>query len=651
MKKLTLLLSAITLLSITSFGQIFDPVSWSFSYEDVGGGEYDIIFTATIEQGSHMYGMDIPEGPIPTSFTFEEASGFSFVGEIKPMSEGEKVFDTGFEIEVVYFSDEIDFRQRVKAEDEAFSVKGFVTFMACDDSRCSPPTDVDFNISIGTAQEAVTESNSETSDKGSDDTSDRGLLGLFIVSFLLGMAGILTPCVFPMIPMTVAFFSQGGGSKASGFIKAIVFALSIVLLYSSLGIIVSLTSAGANFANALSTHWIPNLLFFTLFVVFAASFFGAYEIILPNKWVSGADSKVDKGGIVAAFFLGLTTVLVSFACTGPIVGALLVEAASGDVLRPTVGMFGFGVGFALPFFLFALFPSVMSKLPKSGGWLNSVKVVLGFIMVAFSLKFLSAIDSVYGLGILNRDIFLIIWVVLFFMLGLYLMGKIKFSHDSEIKHYGVFRFVLIIIVFSFTLYLIPGIFGAPLTGISSLLPPKETLSLDLTKTTGAAVITNEADINHGEIKYADKFELPYGLTGYFDYEQGMAAAKEAGKPVFLDFKGHACSNCKVMEAKVWSDPGVLSRLANEFVIIALYCDDRTKLPESEWYTSSIDGKVKNTIGKVNADREISMFGTNAQPLYAIIDHSENLLSGKMESNLNIDEYIKWMDEGIEAFKK
>lgn len=641
MRKIALLLSFITLVSLSSFGQIFDPVSWSFSYEDLGEGEYELIYIASIEERSHLYSMDIPAGgPIPTSFTFEESDEYSMLGDPKAMSEGEKHYDDAFSMDIVYYSNTAEFRQRISSELPFFKVKGSVNFMACDDERCSPPTDVDFNITVG---------NEEVAASPSSETADRGLLGLFIVSFLLGMAGILTPCVFPMIPMTVAFFSQGTGSKANGFIKALIFALSIVLIYSSIGIIVSLTSAGAGFASALSTHWIPNLLFFTLFVVFAASFFGAYEIILPNKWVSSADSKVDKGGIVAAFFLGLTTVLVSFACTGPIVGALLVEAASGDVLRPTVGMFGFGLGFALPFFLFALFPSVMSKLPKSGGWLNSVKVVLGFIMIAFSLKFLSAIDSVYGLGILNRDVFLVIWIVLFFMLGLYLMGKIKFSHDSDIPYFGVFRFAFIVAVFSFTLYLVPGLFGAPLTGISSLLPPKETLSLDLSKTTSAVVSSD----NHSDasIKYADKFHLPYGLKGYFDYDEGMAAAKEAGLPVFLDFKGHACSNCKEMESKVWSDEGVQQRLSEEFIVIALYCDDRTKLPEEEWYTSDFDSKVKNTIGKVNTDLEIKLYNTNTQPLYAILDHKGNDLAGKMDHNLNIQEYIEWMDKGIEAFKK
>ncbi len=629
-------------LTLLTFSQIYDPVEWSFSYEKVDGKNYDLIFTATIEEKSHLYSMNLPEGgPIPTSFTFEESDDYELVGDPREMNEGEVVFDQAFEMEIKYFSGEAEFRQTISANVDNFSVKGFVTYMACDDERCSPPQDQEFILT-------VTDTEVAASDK-------RGLIGLLLFSFLLGMAAILTPCVFPMIPMTVAFFSQGEEKKGRSFIKALIFALSIVIIYSSLGIIVSLTSAGAGFANALSTHWIPNILFFLLFVVFAASFFGAYEIILPNRWVSSADARVDKGGMIAAFFLGLTTVLVSFACTGPIVGALLVEAASGHVLRPTVGMFGFGLGFALPFFLFALFPAFMKRLPKSGGWLNSVKVVLGFLMLAFSMKFLSIINEVYGLNILTRDIYLAIWIVLFILLGLYLMGKIKFAHDSDLKHIGIFRFLLIIAVFSFAVYLIPGLFGAPLKGISGLLPSKSSARFDLTENKPSSVTAPMAEYTPeeksvcSEPKYADKFELPYGLTGYFDLEQGLECARERNMPVFIDFKGHACSNCKEMESKVWSDPEVLKRLSNNFVIIALYCDDRTRLPETEWITSEIDGKVKKTIGQVNTNYEISMFGTNTQPLYAITDHEGNPLVDPMAFNLNIEDYIKWLDEGLSNF--
>ncbi|MBN1387715.1 MAG: thioredoxin family protein [Bacteroidales bacterium] len=651
-KKSIAVISFLFLVTI-SFSQIYDPVEWSFSYEKVNDKNYDLIFTATIEEKSHLYSMHLPEGgPIPTSFTFEESGDYELVGETREMDEGEVVFDQAFEMEIKYFSGKAEFRQTISSSVDNFSVKGYVTFMACDDERCSPPQDREFNISI--PGDDRVEDISSTGSRGFD-ASNRGLIGLFLVSFLLGMAAILTPCVFPMIPMTVAFFSQGTETRGKSFIKALIFALSIVLIYSSVGIIVSLTSAGAGFANALSTHWIPNILFFILFVVFAASFFGAYEIILPNKWVSSADAKVDKGGMIASFFLGLTTVLVSFACTGPIVGALLVEAASGHVLRPTVGMFGFGLGFAIPFFLFALFPAVMSKLPKSGGWLNSVKVVLGFLMLAFSMKFLTTIDEVYGLNILTRDIYLAIWIVLFILLGLYLMGKIKFAHDSDLQHIGIIRFILIIAVFSFAVYLIPGLFGAPLKGISGLLPSKSSARFDLIENKSSLVMAPVAEYRAvennacSEPKYADKFELPYGLTGYFDLEQGLACAKERNIPVFIDFKGHACSNCKEMESKVWSDPEVLKRLRNNFVIIALYCDDRTRLPEDEWITSDIDGKVKKTLGQINTDHEISMFGTNTQPLYAITDHEGNPLVEPMAFNLNIKDYIDWLDEGLANF--
>ena len=378
--------------------------------------------------------------------------------------------------------------------------------------------------------------------------------------------------------------------------------------------------------------------------------------MLPNKWVTTADSKVDRGGILAAFFMGLTTVIVSFSCTGPIVGALLVEAASGDVLRPTIGMVGFGVAFALPFTIFALFPSIMNRIPKSGGWLNSIKVVLGFIMLAFSMKFVMTIDSVYSLGILSRDVFLAIWIVLFSLLGLYLMGKIKFSHDSDLKQIGIFRLFLIIAVFSFVVYLIPGLFGAPLKGLSSFLPSQETSGFNISKlilenrsyATPSVQSANRSVLCSTPI-HDDIFDMPLGLKGYYDYKQGLACAKEQGKPVLIDFKGHACANCKLMEARVWSDPEVLRRLRDNFVIISLYVDDRTQLPENEWIVSALDGKQKKTIGKLNEDLEISKFKTNALPLYVIADHEGNPLNTPMPTNLNIEEYKKWLDEVFKNF--
>jgi thiol:disulfide interchange protein DsbD len=645
-------------LNINLTGQIYDPVSWDFIYERTGDKTYELVFTASVEKGSHIYSMDVPEGgPIPTSFSFNESSGFSLDGKTYEVTKPEELFDEAFGFKIKSFSDKAEFRQKVTSENASFTVTGVVNFMSCNNTTCSPPKDVEFSIKIGENGKIVTSVSVNNQVLTAEtDKSSGGLLKFFLLSLLAGFAGVLTPCVFPMIPMTVAFFSQGSENRAKSVLKALIFGISIVIIYSMLGIIVSLTSAGAGFANTLSTHWIPNLLFFALFVIFAISFFGAFEIVLPNKWVTSADSKVDKGGLVAAFFMGLTTVIVSFSCTGPIIGVLLVEAASGDVIRPTIGMLGFGLAFALPFTIFALFPSVMSKIPKSGGWLNSVKVVLGFIMLAFSLKFLMTIDSVYSFKILSRDIYLAIWIVIFTLTGLYLMGKIKFHHDSDLPYIGAFRLFLIIAVFSFVVYLIPGLFGAPLKGLSALLPSPETSKFNLTRMGSVNIATTPSNplVFSGEMcstpRFDDIFDMPLGLTGYFEFNQGLRCAKEQGKPVLLDFKGHACANCKVMEAKVWSDPEVLRRLRDNFVIIALYADDRTLLPENEWITSSVDGKLKKTIGKINEDIEISRFKTNALPLYVITDHDGNPLNKPMPTNLNIGEFKAWLDGGLAVFE-
>ena len=654
MRKKLIYTGIILLIALNVRAQIYDPVTWDFSYEKSGNAEFELIFTATIEKGSHIYSMDIPEGgPIPTSFAFDTVPGFTFLGKTYEVTKPEELFDEAFGFKIKSFSNKAEFRQKVTSGSKGFTVNGVVNYMSCNNTTCSPPKDVEFSVSIG-EKKASAASVSQADNPGIRGEKS-GLLKFFLISILAGFAGILTPCVFPMIPLTVAFFSQGSENRTRSVIKAIIFGLSIVLIYSLLGIIVSLTSAGAGFANALSTHWIPNLLFFGLFITFAISFFGAFEIVLPNKWATGADSRVDRGGMVAAFFMGVTTVIVSFSCTGPIVGVLLVEAASGDVLRPTVGMFGFGLAFALPFTIFALFPSVMSRMPKSGGWLNSVKVVLGFIMLAFSLKFLMAIDTVYSFRILSRDIYLAIWIVIFALLGLYLMGKIKFHLDSDLPYLGTLRLFLIIAVFSFVVYLITGLFGAPLKGLSSMLPSQGTSwfsSRQIPENVAPATFDFGNPVSGmlcGDPKHADLFDMPLGLTGYFDFKQGIACAKEKGKPVLIDFKGHACANCKVMEAKVWSDPEVLRRLRENFVIIALYADDRTQLPENEWYVSSVDGKQKKTIGKQNEDLEISKYKTNALPLYVITDHEGNPLNRPMPTNLKVEEYKKWLDEGVAAF--
>src|SRR5664280_7129 len=660
MKKLIFFISFILFGSHIS-AQIYDPVTWDFSYEKKGEKQYELIFTANIEKNSHIYSMDITSGgPIPTSFRIDSLPGYKLDGSTFEVTKPVEVLDDAFGFKIKTFSNTAEFRQKITAVASSFTVKGAVNFMACNNATCSPPKDVEFEIKIGdNAKTGNIKSNVTSGTLSGPVKSDKGLLKFFLISLLAGFAGVLTPCVFPMIPMTVAFFSQGSEEKRKGkaVFKALVFGISIVLIYAFLGIIVSLTSAGAGFANALSTHWIPNTIFFILFIVFAVSFFGAFEILLPNSWVTKADSRVDKGGILAAFFMGLTTVIVSFSCTGPIIGALLVEAASGDVLRPTFGMAGFGIAFALPFTVFALFPSIMNRIPKSGGWLNSIKVVLGFIMLAFSMKFRMTIDSVYSLGILSRTLFISIWIVLFSLLGLYLMGKIKFKHDSDLKFLGVFRLFLIIIVFSFVVYMVPGLFGAPLNGLSSFLPSGETSEFNLPKmilenrsVSGLVAQSSQTSTICSDPKYSDIFNMPLGLKGYFDYNQGLACAKEQQKPVLIDFKGHACANCKRMEAKVWSDPEILGRLKDDFVIIELYVDDRTQLSENEWIISTVDGKQKKTIGKLYEDLEISKFKTNALPLYVITDSDGNPLNKPMPTNLNVGEYKIWLDEGIAMFK-
>jgi len=630
------------------FSQVQDPVSWSFKYDKTGENTYEVVMTAGIDQGWHMYSMDIPAGgPIATSFAFETATGYSVAGNVYAVTKPEVKFDQSFEMNIGMYSNSAEFRQKIEVKNYPSVVKGTVTFMSCNDKECLPPRDVEFSVTIKGDEKAVAATAAP-----SEPLAKEGLLRFFLLALLAGFAGVLTPCVFPMIPMTVAFFSQGTEKKRAAVTKALIFGISIVLIYSSLGIIVSLSSAGAGFANTLSTHWLPNLIFFTLFIAFALSFFGAYEIVLPSRWVNSSDSKVDKGGALAAFFLGLTTVLVSFSCTGPIVGALLVEAASGDVLRPTIGMFGFGLAFALPFTIFALFPSLMEKLPKSGGWLNSVKVVMGFLMIAFSLKFASAIDSVYSFGILSRDIYLILWILIFALIGLYLLGILKFKSDSPVKKIGVFRLLLIIASFVFAIYLTTGLFGSPLKRLSGLLPAQETAGFSIKKALHGSSDHNVKAVYNPlceKPKYGDVLHFEYGLPGYFDLEQALRCAAKLNKPVLIDFKGHACANCKKMDARVWSDPAVQKRLRENFVLVGLYLDDRTLLPANEVFVSKIDGKEKKTLGKKNEDIEIIMFNTNSLPLYAIVDANGKPLVEPRGTDFDVKAYIEWLDKGITAF--
>jgi thiol:disulfide interchange protein len=683
MKRFLTLLFLLALLSTKIYSvQIQDPVKWTFSLKKDGNNYVELIYSARIQDKWHLYSPFIPpDGPIPTSFNYNLSKGFMLSGKLSELSKAEEKFDANFGIKLRMFSHIAVFRQKVKLlSDTIKNIAGYVEFMSCDDKSCMAPRQVSFQFEVAHLFEKASDNASQaqiavpstltrksttpnltkpsvkvsktvvnrslTSTSVPVDRSVDTLWSTLLLAFFSGLLGVFTPCVFPMIPMTVTFFMRGKEKKGSSFLNASVFGLSIIFIYTLIGVIVALFNVGSSFANTLSTHWIPNLLFFLLFVVFSASFLGMFELVLPGKWANKTDNMVDKGGVLSSFFMALTLVIVSFSCTGPLVGAVLVEAARGGVaLKPVLGMFTFGFAFALPFTLFATFPSMLKSLPKSGGWLNVIKVVLGFILLAFSFKYLSIIDQTHHLGLLSRSVFLSIWIVIACLTGFYLLGKLKFSHDTVVENVSVPRLFMAIVFFTFALYLIPGLFGAPLYSVSSLIPPQEKDDFSFTSNAKETVTSTLCNVP----KYSDILSLPYGLQGYFDYKEGMACARKQNKPVFLDFKGHACSNCKLMESKVWSHPEILKRLDKNFIIVALYVDDRTVLPKGEWTVSPLDGSVNKTLGQVNADFQASKYGINTQPYYLIVDTTGKILSGPVSLETEVSKFAKFLDEGAANF--
>jgi len=465
-----------------------------------------------------------------------------------------------------------------------------------------------------------------------------------MLAFLAGLAALLTPCVFPMIPMTVSFFT-GRGTK----FQALMYGVSIVVIYTIIGAVLA-PLMGPETANHLSTEWIPNLIFFSVFIVFGLSFLGLFEITLPSTIINKVDQQADKGGLVGVFFMAFTLVLVSFSCTGPLVGSILVSSAGGEFLKPIVGMFAFSLAFAIPFTLFAFFPNWLKSLPKSGGWLNTVKVVLGFVEIALAFKFLSIADQAFHWRILDREVNLAIWIVISLLIGIYLMKGFRMpgdtGKDAEDRTVSVGRVSLAMIVFSFVVYLTPGMWGAPLKALAGYLPPMSTHDFDL-------LATNRKDVPN-EIcdapKYQEFLHFPHGINGYFDYKQALACARQQHKPLFVDFTGHGCTNCREMEARVWSDQQVLKRLKEDYVVVALYVDDKTELPESEWYASKYDSKVKKTIGKQNADLQIANLNNNAQPFYILVGQDEKVLVSPRPYDLSVDHFVKFLDEGKEKYK-
>jgi len=642
--------------------KVQNPVRWSTSVQE-RDSVIELVAKAQIETPYHLYSCFLPEGgPTPTSFSFKDTSRFQLVGEVEEIGNVHEEFDEVFKLNLKMYGDSVRFVQRIKrTSDMAFTIMATAEYQTCKEGECLyGEADLTFQIPgngtetegvVATAQQAQ---NDNVTPATQSDNNEESLLLFFVLCFVAGLVGLLTPCVFPMIPMTVTFF-LGKKNKRNALLNAIFFGLSIIGIYTLLGLLVSLTSMGADFITDLTTHWITNTVFFLLFAFFAAAFFGLFELRLPSSISSKTDSQVDKGGFLGTFFFALTTVIVSLSCVGPIVGTLLVEAASGAAVKPVLGMFAFALGFSLPFTLFAIFPSWLNKLPKSGGWMNSVKIVLGFVVLAFSLKFLQGIDVALGLGWLTRSIFLSIWIVLAFMLGIYLLGYLRFKMDSPLQYLGFWRMLLAVAVFAFGIYLIPGLFGAPLYSLSGFMPAQSEEDFNLSRPVvvqGAASSTPTSTLSLcEEPKYADIIEMPAGLVGYRDYKQALACAKEKGMPLFIEFTGHSCANCKEMAARVISRPEIRDFIQANFIPVALYVDDKYELPENEWYVSTNDGKEKKTIGKQNLDLQLTKFGVNGQPYFFVVSPDGEILAGPMARELDITKFKAFLEEGLSKLKK
>ena len=698
MKKISLLL-CLFLLGLNAGAQFFDPVKWSFEFRDLPSEEKEIVFKADIETGWHMYDMNLPEGgPISTSISFEDIQGAELVGKPVASVSPVEVFDKQFEINLRWYAKTVSFTQKIKVTDfKKFKVSGEVEYMACNDETCIPPDRVPFSFSSKdiknipaeiSQNDSSTESLPEDNAAGESDSfpadmadegasvnktvltditlpgsggsassnnqaqpdltqkddlwtpvidhlkvlgdktisaTDRSFIYIFIAGFLGGLLALLTPCVWPMIPMTVSFFLKRTKKRKKAIGDALLYGLSIIVIYLAMGLLIT-GIFGASALNDLSTNAIFNVLFFLLLVVFAISFFGAFEFVLPSSWTNKMDSKADTTtGLISIFFMAFTLVLVSFSCTGPIIGFLLVEAASqGNTLGPAIGMFGFALALAIPFALFAVFPNMLQSMPKSGGWMNSVKVVLGFLELAFALKFLSVADLAYGWGILDREVFLVLWIVIFTLLGFYLLGKIRFKHDSEQKHTSVSRLFMSIISLAFAIYMVPGLWGAPLKAISAFAPPLSTQDFKL---------------------YDSEVHAQYD-----DYDEGMRYAAKVDKPVLVDFSGHGCVNCRKMEAAVWTDLRVKNIIENDFVLITLMVDDKTRLPENIEIEENGRKRTLKTIGDKWSYLQRSKFGANAQPYHVILDNEGFPLAPSYAYDESIPRYIDFLESGKKAFR-
>lgn len=659
MKKYALL-SIFVLVALNSFAQILDPVKWNFKAEPLSGNEFNLVFEAKMEEGWYIYAQVIEgDGPIPTSFAFDKNNKSSLIG--KPSETGDKMkegMDEVFGIEIKKFGKRAIFKQKITITDRTTKVTGTLEYMTCDDERCLPPTEVNFSftfpkedLAVSSNQSSVdTTTNTEnvsidtiTEEVGAEEINKierfpssaevnqertgapRSLWGIFLAGFIGGLLALLTPCVFPIIPMTVSFFTKTSKTREKGLINALLYGISIIVIYVGLGFIVT-KLLGADALNEMASNAFFNLAFFVIFVIFAISFFGYFEITLPASFVNKMDSMSDRGGLIGIFFMAFTLSLVSFSCTGPIIGTLLVEAAvGGSNSGPLIGMFGFSLALALPFALFAAFPGWLNTLPKSGGWLNSVKVVLGFLELGLALKFLSNVDLAYHWGFLKREIFLGIWLIIAVATGLYILGKIKFPHDSPVNKISPARWIFASIFFAFALYLIPGLKGANLKLLSGF-PPPAFYSI-----------------------FETKSKCPHDINCFKDLNEGLEFAKRVNKPVMVDFTGWSCVNCRKMEENVWIEPDILSILSEKYVLISLYVDDKTELPEAEQKVSDCTGKKIRTIGNKWSEYQTCTFKTNTQPYYVLMNADGAILNEPVGYTSNASEYKRFLEDGLKKF--
>ena len=672
-------------LAWASMAQIMDPVKWSFQVKDLNGSESELIFTAQLDEGWHLYSQHTdPMGPIGISFEFTPSKDYALKGKVSEPKPHEE-FDKDFNCTVRSFSGRVVFRQKIeRLSQKDFKVKGTYSYQLCNNGSCIAPDDRDFTFSVkgaemvqsndmnpeempaaDTATETLQEKEAAVDaivpavadTEGQPEGKKQSLIVVFLLALLGGILTMFTPCVFPMIPMTVNFFMNSTDNKRASRRQAWFFGFSIVFLFAVLGAILTLIF-GPEALYFIGTHWVPNLLFFIIFLIFSLSFFGLFEIKMPEKWINKSAEQADKGGLLAPFFIALTTVLVSFSCTGPILGAALVSLSTSTTDRwvSLITMLGFGIGFAAPFTLLAMFPSVLKNM-KSGGWLNTVKVVFAFLELAFGLKFLSMADLYCNWGLLDRETYLALWIVIFGLMGIYLLGKLKFKGDEDLQHIGVVRLFLAIIDLAFVVYMIPGLWGAPLKAISGFLPPMETQDFNIERSieehgSTIAYTPGAATEDLGTRKYADKLHMPSGFNGFFDLNEAKAYAKQVGKPIFIDFTGKTCANCREMEHYVWADKEVKELLTTKFVMCGLYVDENTiDLPEEEWVTDD-NGRVLKTLGRRNLYYEKSMYNMNAQPYYVIIDADGKVLTKEnYKYDRDVQKFVNYLNEGLSNYNK